>query len=107
MAPNAACRATARRSVGQGRAAVDRRSAPEAVAVRTHTVLLPPLSRVAPLGLLALLLACSVEVNGTGPLSSGTEILSIDGGDFVPEGAAGNFDTGSAGEATACTCSCQ
>jgi hypothetical protein len=44
-----------------------------------------------------------VEVNGTGPLASGTEISSSGSTDVVPDGAAGTLDAGNADEAVATT----
>ncbi|HEV3192758.1 MAG TPA: hypothetical protein VGY54_19760 [Polyangiaceae bacterium] len=66
-------------------------------------MLLPPLSRLVSLAGLASLLACSVEVNGTGPLAAGTEISSSGNTVAVPDGAAGSLDAGNAGEAMAAT----
>jgi hypothetical protein len=65
---------------------------------------LPPFSRIVPLAFVASLFACSLDVNGTGPVTSGTEITGSDGSDLMPESAAGNFDGGSAGDAMAETC---
>jgi hypothetical protein len=70
-------------------------------------LLLPPLSRLVPPAALAFLLACSLEVNGTGPLSSGTAISSSGSADGVPDGAADDFDAGNAEEAPAATCNGQ
>jgi hypothetical protein len=66
-----------------------------------------PLSRIALSAFVVSLGACTVDVTGTGPLSTGTDMSGSGSGGLMPDDDAGNFEAGNAAEANPDTCNGQ